>query len=698
MSPQQARGQSLDERTDIWSFGCVLYEMLTGRTPFAGDTVSDTIGAVLEREPDWQALPAATPSRVRRLLERCLDKDVTRRLRDTGAVRVELDALNARRVSGHLTYRPAGLLIVALLPLAAGVGLFYSATPSRPVTSPAEYTQITNFTDSAVAPSLSPDGRMVTFIRGEEFFLSQGGQIYVKSIPNGEPVRLTNDAGRKYGPVFSPDGSRIAYTNVTSASATSYAWETWTVPVFGGEPTRLLPNASGLTWITDRRVLFSEIMSGTSIHMGIVTATEARAESREIYFPPHQGGMVHYSYASPDLKSVLAVEMSQAHRFDQPCRLLPFDGSSAGRQVGPQGTCTSTAWSPDGQWMYFGASIKGSSHLWRQKFPDGVPEQITFGPIEEEGIAMAPDGRSLITSAGSRRSVIWMHDAAGDRAISSEGYALDPRLSRDGRRVFYLLARDWAMSGTGWVTSSAELRSVDLGSGMINTVLPGVSVTDYEISRDEKEVAFTTTESDGERRIWVAYLDRRRPPREIARGGDQVSFGADGDLVFRALEGTRNSLIRIKKDGSGRERISTPPILQKSGISPDGEWAIVFALGLGEGAVPATLAVPMHGGAARKICAEICRAVWSSDGKHFYVASNRNASPTSLAKTLVIPVPAGKSLPNFPAAGIDLNVDGGELPGVRIIERSPLSPGPDPSTYVFTRTDAQRNLFRIPLH
>jgi hypothetical protein len=177
-----------------------------------------------------------------------------------------------------------------------------------------------------------------------------------------------------------------------------------------------------------------------------------------------------------------------------------------------------------------------------------------------------------------------------------------------------------------------------------------------------------------------------------------VSFGADGDLVFRALEGTRNSLIRIKKDGSGRERISTPPILQKSGISPDGEWAIVFALGLGEGAVPATLAVPMHGGAARKICAEICRAVWSSDGKHFYVASNRNASPTSLAKTLVIPVPAGKSLPNFPAAGIDLNVDGGELPGVRIIERSPLSPGPDPSTYVFTRTDAQRNLFRIPLH
>ena len=100
----------------------------------------------------------------------------------------------------------------------------------------------------------------------------------------------------------------------------------------------------------------------------------------------------------------------------------------------------------------------------------------------------------------------------------------------------------------------------------------------------------------------------------------------------------------------------------------------------------------------RKLCAEICWVVWSSDGTLFYVANNRNASTTSLAKTLVIPVPAGKSLPDFPAAGIDLNVEEVELPGVRIIEHGPLSPGPDPSTYVFTKTDSQRNLFRIPLH
>ncbi len=210
--------------------------------------------------------------------------------------------------------------------------------------------------------------------------------------------------------------------------------------------------------------------------MGIVTATEGRAETRQIYFPSLETAMAHYSYASPDRRSVLVVEMDQTHTFNQPCRLLPFDGSSAGRRVGPQGTCTSAAWSRDGKWMYFGARVGGSAHLWRQEFPDGAPEQITFGPIEEEGIALAPDGRSLVTSVGNRRSAIWMHDATGERAISSEGYALDPRLSRDSTRVFYLFARDLVAVSGGWGPSSAELRSVDLGSGKTDSVLPGVSV------------------------------------------------------------------------------------------------------------------------------------------------------------------------------------------------------------------------------
>ncbi|HXD20434.1 MAG TPA: protein kinase [Vicinamibacterales bacterium] len=710
MSPEQARGQVVDKRTDIWAFGCVLYETLTGLVAFKGDTVADTTVAILGREPEWEALPGTTPASVRLLLQRCLEKDPRRRLRDIGDARLEIDQLKNRservrkdppdeRVTsvtpGHesqrSTYRAIGLSVLALVLLASGAGLFYSAQPAAAVTSPSEYTQLTNFTDAAVAPSLSPDGRMVTFIRGGEFFLSRGGQIYVKLLPNGESVRLTNDAGVKYGPVFTPDGSRIAYTQITGFfGSPSYSWDTWTVPVLGGQPTRLLPNASGLTWMTDQRVLFSEIMTGTTLHMGLVTATEGRAESREIYFPPHQSGMVHYSYASPDRQSVLVVEMDQTHTFNQPCRLLPFDGSSAGRQVGPPGACTATAWSPDGKWMYFGARVGGSAHLWRQKFPDGAPEQITFGPIEEEGIALAPDGRSLVTSAGNRRSAIWIHDLAGERAISSEGYALDPRLSRDGTRVFYLVARDLVTVSGGWVPSSAELRSVDLGSGETDSVLPGVSVSGYDISRDEKNIVFTTPGSGGESQIWLASLDRGTPPRQIARGGDEASFGAGGDVIFRALQGTGNLLARIRKDGTEQERLTNAHILDKFGTSPDGEWVIAVSVDAGE---LATLAVPVHGGASRRICAAACSAGWSSDGRFFYVAPAWGPG-----RTFAIPVPAGKPLPDFSASGIDPLAAVVSIPGARMIEHGSVSPGPDPSMYVFTKTDVQRNLFRIPLH
>ena len=666
--------------------------MLTGRGAFMGATVSDTIVAVLGSEPEWDALPRGTPASVRLLLQRCLDKDPKRRLRDLGDARLEIDEVGSHAASGARlpspAYRAVLPMVLTFVLLAVGAGLFYLVKPTPPVTSPSEYVQLTNFTDSATAPSLSPDGRMVTFKRGGTSFLSPG-QIFVKLLPNGESVQLTTSAGRKYGPVFTPDGSRVAYTQVDSGK-----WDTWTVPVLGGQPVRLLPNASGLTWIADHRVLFSEIKTG--LHMGIVTATDNRAEVREIYIQPDEHAMAHYSYASPDRKWVLVVEMSGAHAFTQPCRLVPFDGSSTGRQVGPRGTCLSAAWSPDGRWMYFGAVVDGSSHLWRQRFPDGAPEQITFGPLEEEGIALAPDGRSIVTSVGMRRSVVWIHDAAGERAIVSEGYASAPRFSRDGTRVFYLVARDWWLAASGWIPASADLRSVDLASGKSDTVLSGQSVTNYAISRDEKDVAFTTTDSAGTSQIWLAPLDRRTSPRLIASAGDSVSFGAAGELIFRSL-GENNALVRIKTDGTGRERIPTVSVLAKGDVSPDGEWVIIRAPGTGKDAVLATLAIPIHGGAPKIIC-YTCSATWSPDGKFFYVGSNQSASATSAGKTFAIPVPAGKSLPDLPAAGISVADGAVGLQGAVTIQDGLIVPGPDPSTYLFTRADSQRNLFRIPLH
>src|SRR5687767_8102638 len=156
MSPEQARGMPVDKRTDIWAFGCVLYEMLTGRVTFPGDTISDSIAKILEREPDWSTLPAATPAPIRRLLIRCLTKDPKHRLRDIGDARIEIDALDEMLGTSIVTERmpPAASAARALLPwlfllaLAAGVLAWEALRPARQEPNPlanATFSPVTNW-------------------------------------------------------------------------------------------------------------------------------------------------------------------------------------------------------------------------------------------------------------------------------------------------------------------------------------------------------------------------------------------------------------------------------------------------------------------------------------------------------------------------------------------------------------------------
>jgi serine/threonine protein kinase len=127
MSPEQARGKTVDKRTDIWAYGCVLYEMLTGRRAFAGETASDSIAAILEREPDWKKLPAAAPAHVQRLLRRCLEKDPNRRLRDIGDARLELDEALSSPAQADLQ-KPAVMTRRTAISALAGAAVGAAAT------------------------------------------------------------------------------------------------------------------------------------------------------------------------------------------------------------------------------------------------------------------------------------------------------------------------------------------------------------------------------------------------------------------------------------------------------------------------------------------------------------------------------------------------------------------------------------------
>jgi WD40 repeat protein len=232
---------------------------------------------------------------------------------------------------------------------------------------------------------------------------------------------------------------------------------------------------------------------------------------------------------------------------------------------------------------------------------------------------------------------------------------------------------------------------MDLASGKTENLLPGQTVLDYDISSDEKEVAFTTTAGDGERQIWLAAFDRRTAPRQIVRGGNSVTFGDKDQLDFLMLEEKVNFLYRIRKDGTERKRLSENPVLNKFGISPDGNWLIVIAAASGDAnaATFESIAMPVHGGAPRKICPGPCRVVWSPDGRYFYMSIP--------GKTIAIPLPAGKSLPDWQPSVINLP-DVAKVPGSLLMDHEYISPGAEPSTYVFTKTDLQRNLFQIPLH
>jgi hypothetical protein len=177
-----------------------------------------------------------------------------------------------------------------------------------------------------------------------------------------------------------------------------------------------------------------------------------------------------------------------------------------------------------------------------------------------------------------------------------------------------------------------------------------------------------------------------------------VSFGADGNLVFRSLAETTNWLAQVKKEGGQRERIASAPILDKFATSPDGKWVFIGSPGTGQDAQFEMLLVPTNGAAPKKLCVQECSAGWSSDGRFFYVARNVHEFASTPGKRLVIPVPVGKSLPDLPAAGIDPAAGGNGIRGARVIERGSFFTGPDPAIFVFTKTDLQRNLFRIPLH
>jgi DNA-binding winged helix-turn-helix (wHTH) protein len=575
----------------------------------------------------------------------------------------------------------AAIAVAALTILIVGVALWL-LNPGR-VLDRSQWVQLTKFPDSATQPALSPDGRMLAFIRGYDTVVGPG-QVYAKILPDGEPVQLTHDNLAKMAPTFSTDGSRIAYTTFTP----QFQWDTWVVPTLGGEPQPLLRNASGLVWTGPQQVLFSEIKTG--VHMGVVAATESRIGARDVYVPAGDPSMAHRSYLSPNGKWLLLVEMDQDFLW-LPCRLVPMDGGTPGRHVGPSaGGCTVAAWSHDGKWMYFTTNPDGVNHIWRQRFPDGQPEQITSGPTEEEGIAVAPDGSSFITAVALQSTSLWIHDAKGERQISVESNGAVPKFTPDGKKLCYLIVKE-APSEFGRYRNPGELRIADLQSGRSEPMVRGLPVLDYDISNNGQQIVMWTTDREGKSRLWVAPFDRSSPPVQIPNvEGGHPRFGPNGDIFFQHIDGMSPFVYRVHPDGTGLVKALEEPIDLLGAVSRDGRWLVGWGPLPGNGS-PAVQAFPLNGEPPVPIGTFVVGGFlglsWSLDGRSSFI---------DVGQTYVIPLAPGEVLPRIPPGGFHSEEEIARLPGARRINASGVVAGPSLDMYAFYRGTIQRNLYRIP--
>ena len=269
MSPEQARGQPVDKRADIWAFGCVLYEMLTGERTFDGKTVSDTLASILKEEPDWAAVPEPTPAMIQHVLRRCLEKDPSLRLHDIADARIEIvntiadpdGGLTLVAGSGEAT-RPSWWRYLPT-PVAAGLGVaavaatFLAVSTSMrqlPIAPEAAMRLEVRLTDDGLLPLgvvLSPDGTQIAYVLGSGITETE---LYVRSFDELGGVRLVS--GSPHSPFFSPDGQWVGYFDGSDLKK---------VPVTGSTPQTVVSSdvvpATG-TWGADNTIIFGSIGGG----------------------------------------------------------------------------------------------------------------------------------------------------------------------------------------------------------------------------------------------------------------------------------------------------------------------------------------------------------------------------------------------------------------------------------------------------
>jgi Tol biopolymer transport system component len=584
MSPEQARGKAVDRRTDIWAFGVVLYEMLTGRRLFEGETVTDVLAAVVRQEIGWHALPAATPASVRRLLVRCLDRDPRQRLRDIGEARVALGAPEAAHAGvpdvslGARTRSARFWPAVAIGCLLAGIGagaLLASRWPSsssRPTDRPARTVALAapgrGLDDSQ---AVSPDGRFVAY--------TASGVLYIRNLGELEAREVKDSRGAR-GPFWSPRSDAVAYATETSL---------FKVSIEGNKPVELCRVAGGAftggTWSAEKGIVFT--LARANWNGDVLRVPEAGGEP-EVFTradPARRERRLAQPHFLPDgrtlLYSVVTLDSNEGE--------VAIDRDGVRTLAGLGDGSLQPAWSPTGH-VVFTRGTKTQQALW------ALPFSLARMAPAGEAFRIAANGSAASASAdgtlvyGQRHpdpeQLAWV-DRAG-RVLGALGEPMRssltvPSVSGDGRRVAATadgqvvvwdaergmatpLVGESGVFGPEWVPGGQELvytrqagglsiRRAD-GSDAPRDLIRRSGAAGASVSSDGAFVAFYVLDPESQRDLWAVAKDEPDEPFALLRTpANELNprLSPDGKLVA------------YQSDASGRWEVYLQPFPRGEG-------------------------------------------------------------------------------------------------------------------------------------
>jgi serine/threonine-protein kinase len=610
MSPEQAKGKRVDKRTDIWAFGCVLYELLTGKPVFFGEATTDTLAAVIRDEPDWSLLPSATPKRIRQLLRRCLQKDPTLRLRDIGDARVEIMDALSEPVEESTIVGPTAVarkdrrqtILFALTGLVIGVivsGLAFwvisSFASSRGLTTQPvrrfainltenEPLALTKFVPLAIgrqALTLSPDGNNLVYV------VNHNGvaQLCLRPLNQFDTKLIVGTEGA-YNPFFSPDGKWVGFFADNKLKKVSLA---------GGEPVTLCEarNPVGADWGPNDSIFFGDQEGGTLTRVSSSGGTPQAipvggAQVPDVEVLP-DGKWLLYSTSqgsNPDYHEIRAVSLEAGQssvvlqggsnpRYLPSGHLLftragglmaaPFDltnrkvsGPSVAVIEGVRSEIYGNAQfsvTENGTLAYIpGAAGWIGKPVWVDR--QGKISQIPLPAQCYGGFKLSPDGKRLAIQVASANDDIWIYEFERGTflRLTLNGSNIGPVWSPDGKRVVFGSFRD-GRSGLFWKAadgSGAEER--------LTTASPGTFQAAESWSADGKALLVGEWSATDQGDIWILPLEGERKPEPFLRTPFSEffsSFSPDGRWIV------------YTSDESGRYEVYVRPY-----PGPGGKWQV----------------------------------------------------------------------------------------------------------------------------